>query len=207
MTNRTIDSGFSVVGISLIVFTLLLAVLIGWGTYRTLIKKTTIPPGSTSAGSAKTQQSLFRLPELGAGFFPKASITPVYRIADTTTTSGVTFKTIFVSTDQLIEKEKSLSPGKSTSLCGAADTENGILQMRAYRSKEDLLRVEDGNLPFNKITLPDIKPENGFIDIGDTTYHIPSGIEAGQGPCIDDASFYSQQWKLLHDSLLTLQPL
>lgn len=179
---------------------------IGWGSYKVLTKQTIIPKNSMPESPTKVQPP-FRLSELGVGFFPKENITPVYRVANTTTTDGVIFKTVFLSTGQLIEKEKALSPGKNISLCGVTNTRSGILQVRVYRSKEDLIHAENGDLPFNKVTLSEIKPENGFLSLGDSIYHIPSGIETGQGPCIDDAVFYSQQWKLLHDSLFTLQSL
>lgn len=184
------ELGFSAVGAIIMVVVVALIGIVAWRVWEA----NRIPQAAdTSQKDNKegSQKNIFKIHELGVEFDVKDGVGPLYSVA-TQEWQDTSYRSVVMSTQEVVAQGSQCSfPGNS----GVGFT---LMKIFIYDSIEDVLKVE------NDVTPDEVTTTNGYITVDRKIYHIPQGVQSGQGVCMD-GEFESQQRTSLRNSLMTLK--
>lgn len=188
--------GFGIVGIIIIIMAILLLGIVAWRVFErnrpAQPQKSEAPSTTENANSNSSAKKVFKIPELGVEFEIKDRVSPLYSVAHKDW-GGTPYTSITFSTQQVADKDPDCSFSQDSESRNFA-----LLSVFVYDSTNDLAKIEPG------ITSNNIAPADGYVVINGRIYHIPKGIQEGQGICTD-GDLESQQRTSLRSSLMTLK--
>lgn len=213
MKRNTNQRGFGAVEIIIIVVVLALIGIGGWYVWQGQGQKnqsetSTAPPNSQAPTTQQPTVPAFKIKELGVEFDEKGDINALYKMTDYNF-SGVNYKLIRLSTQQLVDKgnpgDGSKNPCAFDITAPWGDADHALATVSVFNSQSDLMAVKKNiNSP---ITADDIRPEKGYIAIGAKIFEVPlpGTVQGGSGTCISDVAFQGEQRTNLAQSLMTLR--
>jgi hypothetical protein len=184
------SSGFGIAFVILALATVLLVGVVVWKVMDVNSNQKNSVPVSTTTTSSP-QPNYAEINELGVKFEKKDNINPLYSV-EQQDWNGTAYNLIALSTEQISDSAPACSFVHNDKSPGFT-----LISVFAYNSKDDVIKVEPGVTP-EKVT-----SANGYLPVGNKIYHIPQGIQEGQGTC-SDGSLETQQRAALRHSLMTL---
>ncbi len=209
-----VTDGFGTVAI---VMTVVIVALVGigsWYVWQARAKNAQSIPSiqritsnqTNSSNNQGSKRDVFRVPELGVQFTAKEGINPLYNhTLDTGTWNNITYHILQFSTQQLVDKGAAEAHGGKNACSfttGPISNNFALTTVSIFNSPSDALALLKAT-ENSKLTNTSMTPDNGFFTIQGKVFYVSQGV--GGGLCLQDSSFESQQWQLLHDSLMTFE--